>query len=469
MNSCTRSRRWSITFVSIFAVSICGCETMPDGSPNPNAAPDKNTMTANSHPDDPMLASINGPAGEAFIFGKKNASGIPEQVESIVLTDAASGVTYMAQFDDLDRPTFAADDVGNSVFFTYSDTHIGIEFKPAGAEDPVNLSIPNTEVADWPPTFDGKPRLAGKTRHDTAMPSTRGQGFIVTTNVYLTYQGQRVGEQARSTVRGLIDYGLNFKRRYYDGDDVLDAGIYLFEHWHQFEPEDFDRAACEEWASLSNTAGRILTHAGTGIGGLAVLCLAGSALVGGATSPLCVFLGEFAGALLAFGVGAGSSAATEIPNLFLDCENELVVPADPPLAHIRVFVDPNISDVAAKEQVQSVDFRSIRGQTSIEFDFEFEVEPQVLVILVDPFPPTAFSSYRILFAITPPGAAVEWSLVGSDGYTTGGLAQAGPGESSVYSTSIPGGAEMVRDSITATVVIDGQKVGTTETTRFEFQ
>lgn len=462
-----RTCRSNLTFLIVFAIGLAGCE--PADDLNPNVNPDELTMTANTHPDDELLGSVAGPAGEAFIYGSKSTGGVPEHVESMILTDAESGVTYVAQFDEEDRPTFVADDLGNSIAFTYSDTHIGIDFRPSGNEEAVNLSIPIEEVPDWPPTLDGKPRHSDKTRTDTWEPSTRGHSFVIAANVYLTYQGQRVGSHSRATVRGLIDYGLNYKRRFYDAEEALETGIYLFDHWHQYEPEDTDRARCEEWANVSNTAGRVLTHAGTGIATLAVMCLAGSALVGGATSPLCLFLAKLSGATLALGVSAGSSIATEIPNLVLDCESQQVVPADPPLANIRVFVDPNIFEVEAKEQEIPVDFSLIRDQNVIEFDFEFEVDAQVIAITADPLPPPAGNRYRILFVVSPPGAGVEWTLSGSDGFTTGGTAQAAPGEISVYSDYIPGGAATVKDTISGTIVIDGQKIGPTETNRFEFQ
>ncbi len=460
----TRIHRIALTLGFTLAVgaagSLGGCEAAPPGGLDidPNAI----NVLMNGDPFDPHVAKIIAPAGEAHFYGTKDADGNPEHIEAIELL-SADGVRYSMQFDDLDRPTFAADDQGNSATFSYTDTHLAIRFRSADGET-LTETVALADIPDWPPTFE-KPRLADKPSLDGA-DSHLPDGYklvFVRVRVRSTYQGQVVGIMKNAAVQGFVDYGgdvgkLQFSAKMFNED----SDDYSYAFIHRSVPLSQSRQDCETFTTQGS---RILTHAGTGMAIVGGLCFFGVIGSGGAATPLCAWLGTARGILTGIGVASGSSLLTEAGVL---CQ-PLETPALPPTAHIRVYVYPPIDPPQVRLLEATVNLQDMPPPYNVLFDADFEVDAQVLDIGTSPAAPAASQSYQIIFTIAPLGASVRWSVSGSDGFSTSGVATADPNTNVAVSTSIPGGAEGVSDTLTAQVEINGVPVGPELSEPFTFR
>lgn len=447
-------------------LAMAGCDTLP---PGPQAGPPTEPLiTAISDPDNPMVAEVVAPGGKAALYGTRNARGIPDHIDSLIMESSEDGRTYSAAFDDGDRPTFIADDAGNILTLSYSETHVILEFLGEDGSE-LKASAPLNELPDFP---DGKPRVSAKLKASSDMPMNDAvRKITVRVNVNMFHEGQNLGQFSDAAVYGEVQYGVGGRRSTYSAfsKTLRGPGPYEFRHRHNaLESPSLEKAACEEFAKDMNNTSRIMTHSGTALATLSFICLTSIVPSGGTTAALCAFLTSINGTAIGLGIAATGSVATERA-IFADCESLAVIPADPGSATIKIVAIPNVANTQPRQQTRTVDLTALSAPYLVEFDFDYDLPAGILTITTDPSAPTSFGSYRAVFEVIPPGASVSWSVKGSDDFTTSGLADGSPGQSTVYSSSIPGGAATVSDTITAQVEVKGVKVGETKTKAFEFR
>ena len=410
------------------------------------------TVTArlNTDPSDPHLMTLQNGPYTAHLFGTKNAQGQPAHVETMVLEDAGQGASLTVDYDALDRPRRMADSKGNQADFTWADVGLVVSFRgPDGSYS--GQTIPMSELPGVP---------AGAAPGGAPGKADAGDRPItVLTQVRLTSNLQPLKALEDARVTGQIDSrpGMTWPAQF-------DAGLggYVFRYVHRTQPIDQGKAACENALGAVSTAA---THVGTVVAAAALFCALSTA---GAGTPFCIWLLSWKGAVLGVAIAGTGSAATRGPGLIC---SEWEIPADPPQMHVVVV--SSHPTYGAGHAAGGFDLSNLSDPVNLggrlDLTIDYPLKAGVLEITPQPYPPLADQSYVLVFTLEPAGAAVDWSLSGSDGYAQSGRAQAAPGATTATSDSIPGGAAGVTESITARVVVDGTVVGGQTQTVFVFK
>lgn len=445
-----RNRKYGICMIVLvlngLVLALSSCDLF---KPPSNAVAD---IQINTDPQDPMLGRVIGATnGEILEFyGQKDENGLVTRVEIMLFFPPGAAKPYTYQYDADMRPTMITGPDGEIATLTYVGDNVSVTLKDNSG---------NISIETFPLSASAKARL-----HDRVAAAQRG----------LAESASRLAAaKAKSTVipiQGRVIVQMQTKWEAMD-PKIRDACVvvsatgtegvipvafdgtgYRFTLAHRVQDLNVPISECEQVYGYTSLA---FSAAGVVLSALALACI-------GVTGGFCGFLLGPGGALM--GVVLGDASIMAGYDSF-QCRDLIMASAvKSGLGRQTVNISaahPTMSFFAATT-VQYDLFNvsdPITQSGSFERTFDVDVEAAIAGIRTIPTAPAAHQSYRVEFMFYPPSASIRYTITGTDGFSFGETLT-GDGKSGVVTgDSIPGGADTVRDTIVADILLDGIKVG----------